>query len=370
MKTNGTTEASIRQRFFDLADASNERQRRLWAAAEAKAHGYGGVSLVAKVTGVSRRAIHVGLAELASADAPPDGRVRRRGAGRKPIAHDQPRLVRALLDLVEPDCCGDPDSPLRWTRKSARVLQCQLEGTGFRIGRQKIVELLRQLDFRLRGNHKNREGGKHPDRDAQFCHIRAKVKDFIARGQPVISVDTKKKELVGDFKNPGREWRPKGNPQEVRVYDFVDEKLGKAIPYGVYDLVANEAWVSVGVDHDTSAFAVEGIRRWCNRMGKARYAKAKELLIVADGGGSNSSRCRLWKVELQGLANETGLEISVSHYPPGTSKWNPIGHKVFSQIAVNWRGHPLTSREEAVRLIQKTRTQTGLVVNAGLDEGQ
>jgi hypothetical protein len=369
MRRDGTTEVSISQRFFDLADTLNERQRRLWAAAEAKALGYGGVSLVAKATGVSRRAIHAGLAELDAADAPPGGRVRRPGAGRKPLTRQQPGLAAALEALVEPDCWGDPDSPLRWTRKSARRLADQLAKDGYRVGRQKVTELLHQMGYRLQGNRKNREGGHHPDRDGQFKHIAERVNDFRGRGQPVISVDTKKKELVGDFKNAGQEWRPQGQPHEVRVHDFIDETLGKVIPYGVYDLSANAAWVSVGCDHDTAFFAVEAIRRWWQNMGKPLYPQATELLITADGGGSNSWRCRLWKVALQRLADETGLSISVCHYPPGTSKWNKIEHRLFSQITINWRGRPLTSRQVVVELIASTRTETGLVVRAALDEG-
>ena len=369
MRRDGTTEASISQRFFDLADTLNERQRRLWAASEARALGYGGVSLVAKATGVSRRAIHAALAELEAADAPPAGMVRRPGAGRKHLTRLQPGLRAALDALVEPESCGDPDSPLRWTRKSVRRLAGQLSEGRFEVGRQKVGELLREMGYRLQGNRKGREKSHHPDRDAQLRHIAARVEDFRARGQPAASVDTKKKELVGDFKNPGREWRPKGKPEEVRAHDFLDEDLGKAIPYGVYDLAANAGWVSVGRDHDTAAFAVEAIRRWWRNMGVALYPHASGLLITADGGGSNSSRCRLWKVALQRLADETGLEVSVCHYPPGTSKWNKIEHRLFSQIAVNWRGKPLTSREEVVRLIAATRTETGLVVRAGLDDG-
>jgi hypothetical protein len=369
MKRDGTLEASICQRFFDLADTLNERQRRLWAASEARALGYGGVSLVAKATGVSRRAIRAALTELATADALPAGKVRRPGAGRKPLTQVQHGLAAALEALVEPTCRGDPGSRLRWTRKGVRVLADELREQGFRVGRQKVSELLRTLGYSLQGNRKNREGGRHPDRNAQFEYIAARVEDFRARGQPVISVDTKKKELVGDFKNAGREWRPEGQPEEVRTHDFIDEVLGKAIPYGVYDLAANAAWVSVGKDHDTAEFAVETIRRWWLNMGRPLYPGATELLITADGGGSNSGRCRLWKVALQCLADETGLSISVCHYPPGTSKWNKIEHRVFGQITINWRGKPLTSLTVIVGLIAGTRTETGLVVRAALDEG-
>jgi hypothetical protein len=369
MKRDSILEASICQRFFDLADTLNERQRRLWAASEARALGYGGVSLVAKATGVSRRAIRAALTELATADALPAGKVRRPGAGRKPLIRVQHGLTAALEALVEPTCRGDPESHLRWTRKGVRVLADQLRKQGFRIGRQKVSELLHTLGYSLQSNRKNREGGRHPDRNAQFEYIAARVEDFRARGQPVISVDTKKKELVGDFKNAGREWRPKGHPEEVRTHDFIDEVLGKAIPYGVYDLAANAAWVSVGNDHDTSEFAVETIRRWWLNMGRPRYPRATELLITADGGGSNSGRCRLWKVALQCLADSSGLSIGVCHYPPGTSKWNKIEHRLFGQITINWRGKPLTSLMVIVGLIAGTQTRTGLVVRAALDEG-
>ena len=370
MQRDGT-EASIRQRFLDLADTLNERQRRLWAAAEAKVLGYGGISRVARATGVSRRAIHAGVAELArgAADGLREGRVRRPGAGRKPLTQLQLGLVAALEALVEPTCRGDPESPLRWCCKSVRRLAGQLRQQGFRVGRQKVAELLQDLDYSLQANGKTREGSTHPDRDAQFEYIAARVHDFQARKQPAISVDTKKKELVGDFKNNGREWRPQGQPAEVRVHDFVDKKLGKAIPYGVYDLAANTGWVSVGIDHDTAVFAVETIRRWWRNLGQPLYPEATELLITADGGGSNGTRCRLWKVALADLVNETGLSISVCHYPPGTSKWNKIEHRLFSQIGINWRGRPLTSREVIMQLIGGTRTETGLVVRAELDEG-
>jgi hypothetical protein len=370
MQTDGT-EASIRHRFLDIADTLNERQRRLWAAAEAKALGYGGISLVAKATGVSRRAIHSGLVELVpgAADPLPQGRVRRPGAGRKPLTQRQPGLRAALEALVEPTCRGDPQSPLRWSCKSVRRLAAQLQQQGFRIGRQKVAQLLHDLGYSLQANRKTREGSRHPDRNAQFEYIAARVSDFQARKQPAISVDTKKKELVGDFKNGGREWRPQGQPEEVRVHDFVDKKLGKAIPYGVYDLAANAAWVSVGIDHDTAFFAVETIRRWLRHMGQPVYPEATELLVTADGGGSNGTHCRLWKLALAVLATETGLSVSVCHYPPGTSQWNKIEHRLFSHIGINWRGQPLTSREVIVQLIGNTRTETGLLVRAELDEG-
>jgi len=363
-------EAAIRQRFEGLASTLDERQRRLWAAAEATSWGYGGVSLVSRSTGISRRAIHVGLDELqadpTTALAP--DRVRRAGAGRKTLTATQPDLLAALDALVEPTSRGDPDSPLRWTCKGVRRLAAELQRQGYTIGRQKVAELLMALGYSLQANRKTREGNQHPDRNAQFEYIAGQVRTFQKRGQPVISVDTKKKELVGNFKNVGKEWHPKGKPAAVNVHDFVDKKLGKAIPYGVYDLTANAGWVSVGTDHDTADFAVETIRRWWRRMGRSLYPQATELLITADGGGSNSSRNRRWKVALQNLANELNLAIHVCHFPPGTSKWNKIEHCLFSQIGINWRGKPLTSHEVIVQLIAKTTTKTGLRVRAALDK--
>jgi len=367
-----STEAAVQQRFTEMASALDERGRRLWAAAEAKALGYGGVSLVAKAIGVSRPTIYAGLKELAAAgeSALVAGRVRRLGGGRKRLTHTQPNLKKALDALVEPTARGDPESPLRWTCKSVRRLAAELQRQGFAVGRQKVADLLYELGYRLQANRKTREGSQHPDRNAQFEHIAAQVRDFQARGQAVISVDTKKKELVGDFKNGGREWHPQGQPEAVRVHDFMDKTLGKAIPYGVYDVTANLGWVSVGVDHDTAEFAVETIRRWWRNMGQALYPHATELLITADGGGSNGSRSRLWKVALQRLADELGLAITVCHFPPGTSKWNKIEHRLFSQIAVNWRGRPLTTHEVIVRLIANTCTETGLRVQAELDNNR
>jgi hypothetical protein len=362
-------EAAVRQRFCEVASVLDERRRRLWAAAEAKATGYGGVSLVARATALTRPTIHAGLRELDGGVVPlPAGRVRRVGGGRKPLTHRQPDLPTALDALVEPTARGDPESPLRWTCKSIRKLAAELQRQGFRIGRQKVADWLRKLGYSLQGNRKTREGGQHADRNVQFEYIAGKVRKFQSQGQPVISVDTKKKELVGDFKNGGREWRPQGRPQAVRVHDFQDKKLRKAIPYGVYDLTANTGWVSVGVDHDTADFAVETIRRWWRHMGRERYPMATELLITADGGGSNGSRCRLWKVALQHLADELSLKIRVCHFPPGTSKWNKIEHRLFSQIAINWRGRPLTSHEVIIQLIADTTTETGLQVRAKLDK--
>ncbi len=364
-------EAAIRQRFEDLAPALDERRRRLWAATEAKAIGYGGVSLVSRITGVSRRAIHVGLRELRTIAADfPEERIRRDGAGRKPLTATQPGLLQALDALVEPTSRGDPDSPLRWTCKGVRRLAAELQQQGFSIGRQKVGELLAALGYSLQANRKTREGNQHPDRNAQFEYIAARVRRFQTDGQPVISVDTKKKELVGNYKNSGREWRPKKSPIPVNVHDFMDKKLGKAIPYGVYDLTANAGWVSVGTDHDTADFAVTTIRCWWQQMGRRVHPDATSLLITADGGGSNSSRNRRWKVALQELADELQMAISVCHFPPGTSKWNKIEHRLFSQIAINWRGKPLTSHEVIVQLIAQTTTETGLRVRAAIDANQ
>lgn len=366
--SHSSIEDALRQRFSDLAPVLNERERRLWAAAETKSLGYGGISLVANATGVSRRAIHVGLKELSmNTTSLSTCHVRSPGGGRKPLTQTQPDLPPALDALVEPTARGSPDSPLRWTCKGVRRLAAELQVQGFQIGRQKVADLLHQLGYSLQANRKTREGLQHPDRNAQFEHIATEVGAFQARHQPVISVDTKKKELVGDFKNNGREWRPQKNPEPVRVHDFADKKLGKAIPYGIYDLTANLGWVSVGIDHDTAEFAVEAIRRWWYKLGRPLYPHASELLVTADGGGSNSSRSRLWKVSLQHLADESGLRISVCHFPPGTSKWNKIEHRLFSQISTNWRGRPLISHEVIVELIAHTTTASGLRVQAELD---
>ena len=364
-------EATIRRRFCCVRQVLNERQRRLWAAAEAKALGYGGVSTVARATGVSRRAIHVGLREVKAAGKTPVAeRIRRPGAGRKSLTAIQPRLKASLDALVEPTSRGDPQSSLRWTCLSVRRLTAELTRHGFRIGRQKVAHLLHELGYSLQANRKTREGTAHPDRNAQFEHINRRIAALQRRGQPVISVDTKKKELVGNFRNVGREWRPAGQPVEVQVHDFQDAELGKAIPYGVYDLTHNEAWVSVGIDHDTAEFAVQTILRWWRQMGSKRFPKACELLVTADSGGSNSARCRLWKVALQGFADHTGLKVHVCHFPPGTSKWNKIEHRLFCHITRNWRGQPLSALEVIVQLIGRTRTRQGLKVKAALDRHQ
>ena len=360
----------IATKFRALAPFLDERKRRLWAAAEALALGRGGVTAVAAATGLQRNTIRVGVREL-QADTPTapssDKRVRAPGGGRKAVTEHDPTLVRDLEALVEPVTRGDPMSPLRWTCKSTRQLAVELSRQGHRVSHRKVAELLHGLNYSLQGNRKTREGTSHPDRDSQFAYINAQTEAFQRRGQPVISVDTKKKELVGDFKNAGREWQPAGHPEPVRVHDFIDRDLGKVIPYGVYDVAANQGWVSVGTDHDTPAFAVEAVRRWREQMGRPTYPEATELLITADGGGSNGSRARLWKTELQQLADETGLRITVCHFPPGTSKWNKIEHRMFCHITQNWRGRPLVSHEAIVHLIGSTTTRAGLTIRADID---
>ena len=319
----------IRERFSELSPHLNERERRLLAATEANAAGYGGIAAVARATGLAASTIGRGLKDLAGDTALTPGRVRRVGGGRKPLAATDPGLLAELMALVEPGERGDPMSPLRWTCKSLRHLAAELAERGHRISHTVVGELLKRQKFSLQANRKTLEGSDHPDRNAQFCYINQSVTEALATRQPVISVDTKKKELVGSFKNGGREWRPQGEPEEVRVHDFLVKELGRAVPYGIYDLAANAGWVSVGMDHDTAAFAVQAIRRWWQDVGCLRYPDAHHLVITADGGGSNGSRVRLWKRELQGLANEIGIEIIVHHLPPGTSKWNKIEHRLF-----------------------------------------
>ena len=359
---------TLRKKFERVSEVLDERGRRVWAAAEAEALGYGGQSIVAKATGLARITLYrEGLRQVSDQGPYPQERIRNPGGGRKKLTEQEPTMLSALEALVEPTTRGDPENPLRWTCLSTRQLSAALQKQGYRIGRQTVATLLEELGYSLQGNQKTKEGSSHPDRDAQFRYIHGRVDEFQGRGQPVVSVDTKKKELVGDFKNGGREWRPAGNPEPVRVYDFVDKALGKANPYGVYDSVANVGWVSVGVDHDTAEFAVETLRRWWEKMGRLRYPTATELLVNADGGGSNGTRVRLWKVALQRLADETGLRITVCHFPPGTSKWNKIEHRMFSYISMNWRGKPLISHEVIVNLIASTTTQTGLKIEAEID---
>ena len=362
-------ECAIGERFRSLAGELNERQRRLYVAAEARAAGWGGVTAVARQTGVSVPTIRKGIAELEANEHLQVGRVRREGAGRKPLTEVDVTLLKDLERLVEESSRGDPESLLLWASKSVRHLAGGLHELGHQAHFTTVAQLLRSLGYSLQANVKTREGKQHPDRDAQFRHINRVAKAAVTAGLPVISVDAKKKELVGDFKNAGREWRPKGEPELVRVHDFKDKQLGKANPYGVYDIGADQGWVNVGIDHDTAAFAVNSIRAWWEHLGAERYANAPSLQITADCGGSNGNRTRLWKVELQGLADETGLEIKVCHLPPGTSKWNKIEHRLFSFITMNWRGKPLVSLETIINLIGATRTTSGLEVYARLDEG-
>ena len=361
-------EVAIGEKFRGLAGELNERQRRLWAASEARAAGRGGIAATSRATGISVPTIRKGIAELESGKRLDAGRVRKPGGGRHALTDLDPTLLRDLEALVESGSRGDPESLLRWTSKSVRHLAAGLREQGHSVHFTTVAKLLRLLGYSLQANVKSREGASHPDRDAQFAFISAQTEAFHRRGQPVISVDTKKKELVGDFKNGGREWRPKGEPELVRVHDFKDKQLGKAIPYGVYDVGQNEGWVSVGTDHDTAEFAVATLGQWWRQMGAPTYPGATELLITADGGGSNSSRGRLWKVALQRFADETGLRITVCHFPPGTSKWNKIEHRLFSHITQNWRGRPLVSHEVVVNLIENTTTRTGLRVQAALDK--
>jgi len=360
--------SGIKKRFSILRGLLDERSRRLVAAAESLALGRGGISAVARATRMSRPVIRLGVGELEDPQTVVKGRVRRPGGGRKRIVESDSGLVGDLEGLVEPATRGDPESPLRWTCKSVRRLAEELQRQGHVISYPVVAELLREQGYSLQGNRKSQEGDSHPDRNAQFEHINRKVKRFLASRQPVISVDTKKKELVGNFKNGGRELRPQGEPEKVRVHDFIIPELGRATPYGVYDLAQNTGWVSVGMDHDTAEFAVETIRRWWKDMGRTVYPQANRLLITADAGGSNGPRLRLWKVELQKLADQTGLRIAVCHFPPGTSKWNKIEHRLFSFISQNWRGKPLISFEVIVNLIAATTTAKGLKVHAQLDD--
>ncbi len=348
----------------------DERSRRLVAAADSAGLERGGISAVAKAVGISRPTLYKGIEELEGGGVIGD-RIRRSGGGRKKISEKFPGLEAALEALVEPTSRGDPMSPLRWTTKSVRKLSAELKTGGYLASYQVVSETLHRLGYSLQANAKAlEEGSQHPDRNAQFEHINRRAEEFQAGNQPVISVDTKKKELVGDYKNGGREWHGKGQPVKVKVHDFVDPAMGKAIPYGVYDVAHNQGWVNVGQDHDTSAFAVESIRRWWLRWGRDLYGQSRRLLICADGGGSNGYRVRLWKKELQKLADETGLEIHVCHLPPGTSKWNKIEHRLFSHISINWRGKPLISHEVIIELIAATSTRSGLKVSAALDPGK
>jgi hypothetical protein len=363
-------EAAIGERFRLLRDQGllDERGRRLWAAVEARSHGRGGIAAVVRATGISESTVTRGLAELASGEVLQAGRVRRPGAGNKPVTETHPGIEKALERLVEGGTRGDPQSPLRWTSKSAAKLAEGLRELGHDVAGRTVARLLRGMGYSLQANRKTLEGARHPDRDAQFEHINATVTAALATCQPVISVDAKKRELVGDFKAVGREMAPGGKPVKVRTHDFKDKQLGHAIPFGVYDLGADEGFVNVGIDNNTAQFAVAAIKDWWTHLGNARYPHAKTLTITADSGSSNSCRSRLWKTELQRLADDTGLEITVCHYPPGTSKWNRIEHRLFSFISINWRGKPLVSHEVIINLIAATTTKTGLSVYARLDD--
>jgi hypothetical protein len=361
----------VQGKFAALDPVMDERVRRQWAASEAMALGWGGMEMVAVATGMSRTTIGAGMRELRARAARPkaaiESRVRRPGGGRKRRTEDDPKLREALEALVEPVTRGHPESALRWTCKSTRRLAEELAYQNHPVGERTVAALLREAGYSLQANRKTREGDSHPDRNAQFEYINEQVLRFQNRHQPVISVDTKKKELVGDFRNGGREWQPRGKPEEVRVHDFQDPALGKAIPYGVFDVTNNQGWVSVGIDHDTARFAAATIRRWWRQMGIRCFPAAKQLMITADGGGSNAARSRLWKVALQTLADQIGLKLQVCHFPPGTSKWNKIEHRLFCHITQNWRGKPLISHEVIVSLIANTSTKAGLKVRAALD---
>jgi Rhodopirellula transposase DDE domain len=363
------TVAALRVKFEALLPHLDERSTRLTLAADARSLGHGGIAAVARASGASQSRIAKGVAELESGEAPSD-RIRRPGAGRPAAAVTDPGLVPALLELVEPTRRGDPESALCWTTLSTTKLAAELTAAGHRVGADTVAKLLKEEGFSLQANAKTVEGNQHPDRDRQFSYLNDQAQQHLAAGDPVVSVDTKKKELVGAYKNKGAEWRPQGNPEHVKVHDFIDPELGKANPYGVYDLAANTGWVSVGTDHDTAAFAVNTIRSWWHTAGRNSYPNAHRLLITADGGGSNGYRTRAWKTELAALATETGLIISVCHLPPGTSKWNKIEHRLFSHISMNWRGRPLTSHDVIVNTIAATTTTTGLTVHAQLDRNE
>jgi hypothetical protein len=368
---DAATVERIRFKYSALSPVMDERVRRHWAATEAMALGWGGISAVAVATGLARNTVAAGVRELTQrgekADVTIDIGLRRRGGGRKPITEVDPQVLHALEQLVNPATRGHPESPLRWTCKSTAKLAEELTQRNHPVTDRTVARLLKQAGYSLQANRKTREGSSHPDRNAQFEYINNQVSAFQKQNQPVISVDTKKKELVGEFKNAGQEWQPKGEPEKVKVHDFPEKDLGKAIPYGVYDLASNEGWVSVGIDHDTAQFATATIRRWWTEMGAERFPRASKLLITADGGGSNSSRNRLWKKSLQELADELDLSLKVCHFPPGTSKWNKIEHRLFCFITKNWRGRPLTTYEVIVSLIASTTTKTGLVVRAAID---
>ena len=364
---------TICEKYLAIEALLDERAKRIWAGAEARALGRGGVTRVMEATGMSRQRVTSGVKEIEASGAGgvrATGRVRAAGGGRKRLAERDPGLAEDLEKLVDPATRGDPEGPLLWTSLSTEKLAAALRERGHEVSGRTVARMLREKGCSLQANRKTAEGRQHPDRDGQFNHINKRARAFQRRGDPVVSVDTKKKELVGDFANGGREWRPRGEPERVRVHDFKDAELGKAIPYGVCDLAADAGWVSVGVDHDTAAFAAETLRRWWRNMGAAAYAGSRRMLVTADAGGSNATRSRLWKAELQRFADETGLKVSVCHFPPGTSKWNKIEHRMFSRIAQNWRGRPLVSREAVVQSIANTTTRQGLTIRAELDESE
>jgi hypothetical protein len=366
MRRDLELEALLVEKYAAVSSVLDERARRLWAAAESRAIGYGGDSVVSAATGLARQTIRRGRGEIAAGVEASD-RIRAPGGGRPSLEDEQPGLGEALERLVHPLTRGDPTSPLRWTCKSRAKLAAALARDGWKISSTTVGRKLNELGYRLQSVRKRNEGASHPDRNAQFEHINATADRLLTEGQPVVSVDTKKKELVGDFKNAGREWQPKGTPEDVRVHDFPDDAVGKAVPYGVYDMARNEAWVSVGRSHDTPRFAVASLRQWWNSMGQRAYPDASTLFITADAGGSNGYRSRVWKHGLQEFADETGLRVRVSHFPPGTSKWNRIEHRLFCHITQNWRGKPLRTFETVVALVGNTRTATGLRVKAKLD---
>jgi Rhodopirellula transposase DDE domain len=371
-----TDERNIAKKFNQISPYLNEKILRIWAAIEALSIPRGGITLVAKATGIARSTIHIGISELEHSHEKEEsvinqsGRIRRTGGGRKKIVENNSDLKKDLELLVDSSTRGDPETPLKWTSKSTYNLAKELNAMGYRVSQRTVYTLLDDMEYSMQSNRKTKEGSDNPDRDAQFRYISEKVKQFQLRNQPVISVDTKKKELIGKFKNNGQEWQKKGNPIKTNVHDFPDKELGKVAPYGIYDLTQNKGWVSVGISHDTAEFAVSSIRSWWKEMGQEVYPDAKELLITADGGGSNGSRVGLWKKELRKLSDELGLEINVCHFPPGTSKWNKIEHKMFCHITKNWRGRPLVSRETVVNLIGNTTTKTGLSIKAKLDTKQ
>lgn len=363
-------ESIIARKYMVLKGELNERQRRLWAASETLGLGYGGVTLVSQATGLSRTTITQGIKELQNEEPFSEGRVRRAGAGRKKTTDHQPDLIASLDALVEPGAKGDPMSPLRWTTKSTRHLRDALREQGFEVSHMQVCRLLHEMEYQLSANRKSLEGGTSPDRNTQFEFINKQVKKFMKQDWPAISVDCKKKELIGNYRQNGHIWRPKGDPELVKVYDFIDKKLGKVSPYGIYDLDKNIGCVNVGIDHDTSEFAVESIRRWYNKLGRKLYPEAEQLFITADGGGSNGSRNKLWKVCLQEFSDNSGLTIHVSHFPPGTSKWNKIEHRLFNHISMNWKGQPLVSMDTVINLIGHTTSQTGLKVYAMKDKNK